>query len=352
MSEEMEEKICLVTGATQGIGAETALGLARKGAHVVIVGRDEQRCRQTAAWIARQTGNAQVDYLVADLSSLAEVRRLANAFKSKHARLDVLVNNAGAIFSQREITAEGYERTWALNHLSPFLLTELLLDRLLASAPARIVNVSSNAHESGIIDFEDLQGERKFSGIEAYRQSKLANILFTYALARRLAGRGVTANCLHPGVVATGFGHNTTGFIRTLVRLGRPFLMTPEKGAATTVYLASSAEVADVSGKYFVKREAVASSQYTANIPRQEKLWRVSARQTAAWAEARRLADCGDAEMQARRMRTASAPWRIAIEPIGPYASYGPDLLLRAHRRIEGRSIAEATGEPLWRFWL
>ncbi|MGA2793513.1 MAG: SDR family oxidoreductase [Roseiarcus sp.] len=282
MSHEMQGKICLVTGATLGIGKETALGLARKGAHVVIVGRDESRTRQTAAWIAKESGNAQVDFLVADLSSQAEVRRLAAAFASIYPRLDVLINNAGAIFTKRELTVDGVERTWALNHLAEFLLTKLLLDKLAASAPARIVNVSSDAHTGGAIAFDNLQGEKKYGGMRAYAQSKLANILFTFALARRLAGKGVTANCLHPGVVATGFGHNTPGLVNTLLSLARPFLLTPEKGAATSIYLASSPEVANVSGKYFVKCKPAASSKLSTDVALQEKLWELSERQTAA----------------------------------------------------------------------
>ena len=280
MSKEMQGKVCLVTGATLGIGKETALGLARMGAHVVVAGRDAARTRDTAAAIAAQSGNSQIDFLVADLSSQAEVRRLAQEFRDKYPRLDVLLNNAGAIFTKREMTVDGFERTWALNHLAEFLLTQLLRDRLEASAPARIVNVASGAHMSGAIDFDNLQGERKFSGIGAYSQSKLANILFTYALARRLVGKGVTANCLHPGVVATGFGHNTPGLINTLLGLARPFLMTAEKGAATSIYLASSPDVADVSGKYFAKCAPVASSKQSIDVALQEKLWELSVRQT------------------------------------------------------------------------
>jgi len=281
MSQEMQGKICLVTGATLGVGKETALGLARKGAQVVIVGRDAARTRETAAWIAKESGNPQVDFLIADLSSQTEVRRLAAEFKAKYPRLDVLLNNAGAIFTKRETTVEGFERTWALNHLADFLLTRLLLDTLEASAPARIVNVASAAHTRGTIDFDNLQGEQKYSGIGAYSQSKLANILFTYALARRLQASGVTANCLHPGVVATGFGHNTPGLVRTLLSLARPFLITPEKGAATSIALASSPDVADISGKYFAKSKPIASSKLSYDEALQEKLWALSEKQTA-----------------------------------------------------------------------
>ncbi len=282
MSNEMQGKICLVTGATTGIGKATALGLARKGAHVVIVGRDEPRTREAAAWMARLSGNSQVDFLVADLSSQAEVRRLAAAFNSIYPRLDVLVNNAGAIFTKRELTVDGFEKTWAVNHLAEFLLTRLLLDKLVASAPARIVNVSSHSHQSAGLAFDNLQGEKNYSFMRAYGQSKLANVLFTFALARRLAGKGVTANCLHPGVVATGFGANNSGLLKAALRLARPFLLTPEQGAATSIYLAASPEVANVSGQYFAKCQPTASSKLSTDVDLQEKLWELSERQTAA----------------------------------------------------------------------
>jgi NAD(P)-dependent dehydrogenase (short-subunit alcohol dehydrogenase family) len=282
MPNDASEKICLVTGATLGIGKETAVGLARQGWRVVIVGRDEARTRETARLIASESGNSKVDFLVADLSSQAQVRRLAEQFKSKYSRLDVLINNAGAIFTRREASVDGIEKTWALNHLAEFLLTQLLLDRLEASAPARIVNVASSAHTSGKIDFADLQGEKKYSGLKAYSQSKLANIMFTYALARRLNGKGVTANCLHPGVVATGFGHNTPGLVKTLVSLARPFLTTPQQGAATSIYLATSPDVAGVSGKYFAKSKPTASTPLSADVAAQERLWTISEQQTGA----------------------------------------------------------------------
>lgn len=282
MSNEGPEKICLVTGATLGIGRETALGVARLGWRVVIVGRDEGRTRETARSIADESGNPHIDFLIADLSSQADVRRLAEQFESKYSRLDVLINNAGAIFTKRETTIDGIEKTWALNHLAEFLLTRLLLDRLEASAPARIVNVASAAHTSGKINFVDLQGEKKYSGLKAYSQSKLANIMFTCALARRLDGKGVTANCLHPGVVATGFGHNTAGLVSTLLKLARPFLMTPQQGAATSIYLAVSSEVAGVSGKYFAKCKPIAAAPQCADVVAQERLWAISEQQTDA----------------------------------------------------------------------
>ncbi len=280
MPQEMSDKTCLVTGATLGIGKETALGLARLGAKVVIVGRDEARTRATAAEIAKETGNPNVDFLVADLSLQSGVRALAAAFKAKYSRLDVLINNAGAVFMKREVTSEGFERTWALDHLAEFLLTDLLLDTLQASAPGRIVNVASGAHTGGKIDFDDVQRSKKYGGIGAYNQAKLANVMFTYALARRLAGKGVTVNCLHPGVVATGFGHNTPGLVKTLLSWGRPFLLTAANGAKTSIYLASSPEVAAVSGKYFDKCKPVASSKASYDEAAQERLWEMSLKQT------------------------------------------------------------------------
>lgn len=277
---EMQGKVCLITGATLGIGKVTALELARKGATVVMVGRDPERTAAAVERIKHETGNDQVDSLLADLSLQSEVRRLATEFKTKYDRLDVLVNNAGAIFMKREVTAEGFERTWALNHLAYFLLTHELLDLLKQSAPARIVNVSSTAHLGSTINFDNLQGEKRYSGPRLYGQSKFANVLFTYALAHRLAGSGVTANCLHPGVVATGFGHNTPGLLKLAVTLIKPLLITPEQGAATTIHLASSPKLNGVSGFYFDKCIAVPSSGGTYDRALQEKLWQLSLEQT------------------------------------------------------------------------
>jgi retinol dehydrogenase-12 len=279
MSQTMQGKICLITGATLGIGKETALGLVRRGAHVAIVGRDADRTRAAAESIRLEAGAEEVTSLSADLSSLAEVRRLAREFKTRYSRLDVLVNNAGGIFTRREESVDGFERTWALNHLSYFLLTQELLELLKASAPARIVNVASTMHTSGVIDFDDLQGEKSYGGIRAYSQSKLANVLFTYALARRLEGTGITANCLHPGGVATGFGQNTPGALKLFMRLARPFLITPEQGAATSIYLASSPDVEGVSGKYFAKCKSARSSAASHDEALQERLWAFSVTQ-------------------------------------------------------------------------
>lgn len=275
----LQGKICLLTGATLGIGRATALGLARQGATLVIVGRDATRTRDTADWLRRETGNASIDSLVADLSSQAEVRRLAAAAKERYSRLDVLLNNAGAIFTERRLSVDGFEYTWALNHLAYFTLTLELLDLLKASAPARIVNVASDAHRGGHLDFDDLQAEKGFRSMQVYCQSKLANVAFTYALARRLEGTKVTVNALHPGVVASGFGKNDGALLKWGFTLLRPFLISPEKGAKTSIYLASSPEVEGISGRYFAKcRERRASAEsYDEAV--QERLWQVSLKQ-------------------------------------------------------------------------
>ena len=266
----------LVTGATAGIGVPTARVLAERGAHVVIVGRNPAKTEATAAQIKQQTGNNDVDYLVADLSVMAEVRRLAADVLRRYDRLDVLINNAGAIYLSRQLSADGIEMTFALNHLSYFLLTNLLLDRLKASAPARIVNVSSGAHRYGPINFDDMQGEKRFNGQMIYGQSKLANILFTYELARRLAGSGVTANALHPGFVATDFAKNN-GVIGRLFRVvTRPFSLNSDQGAQTTIYLASAPEVEGVTGKYFVKCKEERSSPASYDEAAARRLWELS----------------------------------------------------------------------------
>jgi len=271
----------LVTGATAGIGVPTARVLAERGAAVVLVGRNRAKCEATAAQIKQQTGNPNVAYLVADLSVLADVRRLAAEFQARHNRLDVLVNNAGAIFLSRKVTAEGLEMTFALNHLSYFLLTTLLLDTLKASTPARIVNVSSRAHQRVRMNFDDLQGEKRYDGQAAYGQSKLANILFTYELARRLAGSGVTANALHPGIVASNFATNN-GLVGRLFRLvANPFSISNEQGAQTSIYLAASPEVEGVTGKYYelCKEKRSSPQSYDEGIAR--RLWEVSEQMTS-----------------------------------------------------------------------
>ncbi len=269
-------KVCLLTGATRGIGRAAADALARKGLTLALVGRDKARVEATVAAVRAASGNAQVEGLVADLSLRSEVRRLAADVKKRYPRLDVLVNNAGAIFTRREETAEGLEKTLALNHLAYFLLTRELLDLLKASAPSRVVNVASDAHRGMRLDFDDLQNRKRYSGLRVYGQSKLMNILFTEELARRLAGTGVTVNALHPGVVATGFGSNTPGLFQTLVKLAAPFLLSPQKGARTLVYLATSPEVEGVSGKYFTKSREVRPSPAARDGEAARKLWEAS----------------------------------------------------------------------------
>lgn len=270
-------KTCLVTGATSGLGRVTARELARLGARVVLVGRDRARCEAATSAIAGATGNAAVEYLVADLSVQAQVRRLARDFRARHDRLDVLVNNAGALFATRRESADGIEMTFALNHLAYFLLTELLLDVLKAAAPARVVNVASGAHAMVRgIDFDDLQGRARYRPFRAYSQSKLANILFTFELARRLEGTGVTANTLHPGFVATNFtaGNGALGW--SLRRLAGLLAIRPEEGAKTSVYLASSPEVAGITGRYFVEQRTAEPSAAARDRDAALRLWRVS----------------------------------------------------------------------------
>jgi NAD(P)-dependent dehydrogenase (short-subunit alcohol dehydrogenase family) len=284
----MDGRVTLITGATGGLGKVVARELAKQGKTVVIVGRDAVKTQATVEAIRAQSGNPAADGLVADLSSMADVRRLAEALRWRYPRLDVLINNAGAIFAQRHLTVDGYERTWALNHLAYFLLTNLLLDRLEATAPARVVNVASRAHEAGTIDFDDLQGARRYGlgGGRAYRQSKLANVMFTYELARRLEGTGVTVNAVHPGFVATGFGEGNGGLMGLGMRLVHRFAITPEEGAATILYLASSPDVEGVTGKYWVKRRPTASSPASYDESAQRRLWDVSARLTGLAAPA------------------------------------------------------------------
>lgn len=275
----MAGKTVLVTGGTGGIGKATATGLAALGARVGITGRDVARTRAAAASIAAATGNAAVDAFPADMSSQAEVRRLAVEVMEAYPRLDVLVNNVGGFWATRHVTADGLEHTLALNYLAAFLLTDLLLDRLKASAPARIVSVSSNAQSLGSIDFDDLQGERRYSGQDAYNQSKLATVMFTYEVARRLEGIGVTANALHPGVVATGFGaEDPSRIFKFLVPFWRPFMKTPQQGAATSIYLASSPEVEGVTGRYFADSRPQTSNQASYDVVAAARLWQISAR--------------------------------------------------------------------------
>ena len=282
---KMDGKICLVTGATNGIGKATAQALAQMGATVVIVGRDPAKCAAVVDEIKQISGNDAVDALIADLSIMAEVRQVADQFKAKYQKLHVLVNNAGAAFWKREVTSEGFEKTFALNHLNYFLLTNLLLDTLKASAPARIVNVSSDSHKGAHLDFDDLQSKKVSL---AYGRSKLANVVFSYELARRLSGTSVTANVLHPGWVRTGFASNLGAVPSAALGFFMRFVgLTPEQGAQTSVYLATSPDVENVTGKYWEKSKAVPSGHTSYDETTWARLWEVSDKMVAASAAAR-----------------------------------------------------------------
>ena len=266
----------LITGSTSGIGRATAFGLAALGAHVAVTGRDPVRTRDTAREIRAASG-APVDAFAADISSQTEVRRLADEVLGRLPRLDVLVNNVGGYWNTRQVTADGLERTFAVNHLAPFLLTHLLLDRLRQAGSARVVTVSSNAHAQGNIDFDDLMGARSYSGSRAYNQSKLANVLFTYELARLTRSTAVTANAVHPGVVSTSFGSDDPGRAQRLaVPLMRPFMKTPQQGATTPVLVASSPTLEHVTGRYFAGGKLKRSSPRSYDEATAARLWRIS----------------------------------------------------------------------------
>lgn len=273
-------KVCMVTGATAGIGRVTALELARMGATVVVIGRERERCAATTETIRRETGSQMVDYLVADLSSQAEIRRLTEEYQRRYDRLDVLVNNAGGFFMKRQLSVDGVEMTFALNHLNYFLLTHSLLDILQDSAPSRIINVSSNAHRGARMRFDDLQGEHGYTGWKAYAQSKLANVLHAYELARRLDGAQVTMNALHPGFVATQLARNNGRLFRIVMPLMQFIARTPDEGALTSIYLASSPEVDGVTGKYFEDEQSVPSDPASYDQEAAAKLWKVSMEMT------------------------------------------------------------------------
>lgn len=279
-SRSEEKIICMVTGSTSGIGAATCLALARQGASVVLVGRNEKKCERQVKKIEKITGVSSVEYMLADLSSLRDVYDLAERYERSHDRLDVLINNAGAKFVSHSLTGNGMERTFALNHLSHFLLTNLLFEMLKRARKARVINVSSGAHGGCRgIDFDDLFLEKEYTGKKAYAQSKLANILFTYELARRLEGTGMTANALHPGGVATNFCRNN-GMISWLKHLTahglKRELISPARGAETSIYLATSPEVESVSGKYFSNRKEASSSAASHDEKAARRLWDVS----------------------------------------------------------------------------
>jgi NAD(P)-dependent dehydrogenase (short-subunit alcohol dehydrogenase family) len=269
-----------VTGATSGIGKETARVLAHQGGTLILVGRNLEKTAATVEEFKREADTPHIEYLLADLSSQEEIRRLAEGFKSRHNRLDVLVNNAGEYYLWRQESVDGIEMSFALNHIGYFLLTNLLLDVMLASAPARIINVSSGSHLRATLDFDKLRRRRGFSGMKAYGQSKLANVFFTYELARRLEGTGVTVNALHPGFVATHMGDNIGWIVRVLRPLMNLWAISVEEGAETVIYLATSPEVEGVTGKYFFRCKPVSSSAYSYDEAVAKQLWVLSEEMT------------------------------------------------------------------------
>lgn len=272
----MGGKVVLITGGTSGIGKAAATALAGMGATVVITGRNEERGKRALQEIREVSGNDGVELILADLTVQDEVRRLAEELRERHNQLEVLVNNAGLVLSERTETPDGIETQLAINHLAPFLLTNLLLDLLKESAPSRIVTVSSDAHRWAKIDLDDLQSRKRYRGMQVYGKTKLANIMFTYELAERLEGTGVTANCMHPGGVNTNFGNNQGGPMNLLFRLFKPFMRSPEQGADTLIYLASSPEVEGMTGKYLADRKVKAASDAAYDETTRKRLWEAS----------------------------------------------------------------------------
>src|SRR6267143_25668 len=275
LNADMTGKTCLITGGNSGIGKATALGLARMGANVVVVSRSKEKGEAALAEISAESGNRNVELMLADISSQDSIRRLASDFKAGHEKLHLLVNNAEVYLTRRTTTSDGFESTFAINHLGPFLLTNLLLDLLKASAPSRIVNITSDAHNGAKVNFEDLQGEKKFSGWKAYGQSKLAMILFTHELATRLDDTGVTVNSAHPGVVRTNFANNN-GLVTFGFRLMRPFFISPATAAKRILYVATSPDLDGVNGKYFTKKHEAKSSQESYEDDSAKRLWQIS----------------------------------------------------------------------------
>jgi NAD(P)-dependent dehydrogenase (short-subunit alcohol dehydrogenase family) len=273
----MDKKICLITGATAGIGKETARQLAARNIHVVFTARNKQKASDTINEIKSSVEGASLDYLLCDLSSQKSIRNMADEFRSSYNRLDILINNAGAVYGELQYSEDGIEMQWAVNHLAPFLLTNLLLDMLKASAPSRIINVSSDSHYRGNINFDDLYHKQKYRPLQVYAQSKLANVLFTYELTRLLEDSEVTSNALHPGLVDTSIGNTHTKGIMSLAwSIVRLFAIPVEKGAATSVYLATSEEVKNISGKYFAQCKPKKSSRASYDRETALKLWNIS----------------------------------------------------------------------------
>lgn len=274
----MEGKICIITGANSGIGKATAIGLAKMNATIVMMCRSKERGEEAQKEVIELTGNKKVDLLLCDLSSLESIRKFVSEFKSKYQKLHILINNAGVMLSKRGISVDGFEMNFAVNHLAPFLLTNLLLDALKKSAPSRIINVSSAAHRMAKMNFDDLQSEkRKYRLMKIYGASKLALMLFSYELSRKLEGTSVTINTLHPGLVNTNLGQDQSSFSKGFAKL---FFKKPEKGAETSIYLASSQEVDGITGKYFAKKQQKQSSEESYNEDYAKRLWELSKEMT------------------------------------------------------------------------
>ena len=280
MTDTMKNKTVLITGANSGIGRVAALALAKEGATLVMVSRDRARGEAALADVKASTGNRSVELLIADMSSMRQVRALALDFRKNHGQLHLLINNAGGIIGERRVTEDGFEATFAGNHLGPFLLTHLLLDLIKKSAPARVINVASEAARGGSMDFADLHFEKGYNQLKAYARSKLANVLFTRELARRLDGCGVTAVAMHPGVVRTRFGETGGGFMRALIKIGAPFLISPERGADTMIWAATSPEAASLNGVYLIRRKVRTPPALARDDEVARKLWDVSAELT------------------------------------------------------------------------
>jgi NAD(P)-dependent dehydrogenase (short-subunit alcohol dehydrogenase family) len=271
------DAVMIVTGATNGIGLVTAHQLARTGATVVLVGRDHHRIESACAQIRAENPEAKLDSFMADLSRISEIQLLATHITQQYQRVDVLINNVGAFYQSRQLSADGIEMTFALNHMAPFVLTNLLLNLMRASAPTRIINVSSAAHQGAVMDFDDIQFANRYSGWKAYAQSKLANLLFTYELADRLQDADITVNALHPGFVRTGFANGDPSLFTTLFgTMQKYFAVPPEQGALTSIYLASDPNVNNITGRYFVNKQPVASSRASYDYTARRRLWDLS----------------------------------------------------------------------------
>lgn len=269
------EKVCLVTGANSGIGRETTLGLARLGGTIVMLARNLERGEVAKDYVIRESGNSDIDLMICDLSVRNEIERFSSEFTQNYPRLDVLVNNAGAVFSRRQLTQDGFENTLAVNYLAPFLLTNRLLPLLRKSAPSRVVNLTSGLHSRGRIDLDDLQSEKHYKSMDVYQNSKLMVLLFTYKLARELEGTGVTVNAVSPGFVATNLGRNSgSRMSKVMFGMMRPFQLSPTEGARTSIYVASSPEIEDMTGKHFAKSQQKESAAISHDKALQDALWK------------------------------------------------------------------------------